>query len=134
MIEVRESDLARDAARGVERVVVDHRAAGLEHGEEADHVIGAVGQEQADPDAAAHAELLKAPGRAVDQPADLPVGRLAAEEIQAGPVRETRDRLVEHREQRLVGGLEIPRQAVGVVRFPGMGPGRGLAGRYGRRG
>ncbi len=60
-------DLARDLALGIERVVVDHRAAGLEHRKIADHVVGAVRQEQPDPHPAAHPQHLKALGGPVDQ-------------------------------------------------------------------
>ena len=112
MIEVLESSIWRAISRSAYmRIVVDHGAAGLEHGEEADHVIGAVRQEQADPHALPDAERLKALGRPIDQLADLLVARLAAEEVETAPVRPGGDGVVEHTEQRARGDVEIPGEA-----------------------
>ncbi len=126
---VRIVDLARDLALGVQRIVVDHGAAGLEHREEADHVVGAIRQEQADAHARADAERLEALGRAVDQLADLAVARLAAEEVETGPVGEGRDRIVEQREQRARLEREVPGEAGRIMRLPGKRPDQGRVGR-----
>src|SRR3546814_16410158 len=74
-------DLVAQLAFGIERAVVHHPAAGLEDGEEADHVMRRVGQEQADMHAGTDAELLEALGGPVDQVGD---GGVRSEERRGG--------------------------------------------------
>ena len=111
-------DLARDLALGVQRIVVDDRTAGLEHREEADHVVRAVRQEQTDPHARLDAELLEALGGPIYQLADLPVARLSTEEVETGPVGPSGDSVVEQLEQRPRRHVEVPDETVRIVGFP----------------
>ena len=60
-------DLVLKRVQRIERRVIDHRAAGLEHAEEGDDVVGRVGQEEPNVDARADAELLEPEGGAVRQ-------------------------------------------------------------------
>ncbi len=98
-------DLVAQLALGIERAVIHHSAAGLQDGEEADHVMRRVGQEQADMHARADAELLEAFGGTVDQVGNRRIGIGLAHEVQAGPRREARDGIVQQGPDR--PGLEI---------------------------
>ena len=84
-------DLVHDLARHVEGIVIDDRAARLEHGEIADHVIGAIGEQQAYLDASAHAKRLEARRRPVDEMPELAVARAAVQEIECRKLSELGD-------------------------------------------
>ena len=112
------ADLELELTRGVERAVVDHPAAGLEHAEEGDDVVRRVGQVQADIDAGFDAELLEAGGRLVGGFLVVAEGHHLVEEVGEGPVAVLRAALLEDLVQGLLRNLELPLHAGRVALFP----------------
>ena len=101
-------DLVHKLVFGVERAVVDHRAAGLENAEIANHELRAVGQEEAHLDPLADTQLLEAGGGAAHHVADFAVAVLLAEKVEKGILRKPVDGVVEQGIERLDGNLRLP--------------------------
>ena len=68
------SILNSSVAQRVERRIIDDRAAGFQHAEEGDDIVGRVRQKEADMHARPDAELLEARGGAVRQRLEFRVG------------------------------------------------------------
>ena len=116
-------DLALDLPFGVERVEVHHRAAGLQHPEEGDHVIGRVGEEEAHPVTLADAQVLQALGEPVDQRTDRAIGVAATEEVEERAVGIATDRVVEQVRHRARRDRRVPVDAGRIGLQPGrIGP------------
>ncbi|MCY1504929.1 hypothetical protein D9M68_391170 [compost metagenome] len=113
-------DLVLEHLRRIERRVVDHRAARLQHAEQRDQVVRRVGQEQAHVHAGAHAQDLQPLGRAVDQRAELAVVQPLAHEVDGRPVGKTGHGVGQDLLDR--GGRDrvVPRHAFGVGSQPGL--------------
>ena len=77
-------DLVLEHALGVERGIVDDRAARPEHAEESDRVMRRIGEIEPDMHARFHAQRLKALGGAIGERIELRVSDLAAHEIERG--------------------------------------------------
>ena len=113
------ADLVLEHLGGVQRRVVDHRAAGLEDGEEGDHAVRRVRQVDADMHAGPDAELLQALGGAVGHRAQLAVAQALAHELDRRPVGPLRHGVVEDLLQRRRFDLDVPAHARGVGLDPG---------------
>jgi hypothetical protein len=104
------SDLGQ-LAFDIERIDVDHRAAGLEHSEITDHRIGRVRQADADADTLAHAELTETFGGFRNEIAEFGVIVFAPEEIDCRLPAVFGDRVVEQRPKRAGRYRRVPADA-----------------------
>ena len=112
-------DLVLEHALGIERRIIDHRAAGLEHAEESDRIVRRIRQVQTDMHARTDPETLQPRGGAIRQRAELPVTNDTAHEVQRRTLRPARHGVVEdllHRHQRQLG---VPAHACGIRLGPG---------------
>ena len=112
------ADLELEFARGIERAVVHHLAAGLQHAEEGDDVVRRVGQVEPDIDAGLDAELLEARGRPVRRLLVVAEGHHLVEEVGEGLVAELRAALLEDLMDGLLGHIELPPHAGRIALLP----------------
>ena len=77
-------DFKLERAQRVQGRIVDDRAAGFQHAEEGDDVMGRVGHEDADVHARPNTELLKSRGGAVRERVQFRIGYLLVHELQRG--------------------------------------------------
>ena len=94
------ADLEFKRVKSVERRIIDHRSARFQNAKEGDHIMGRVGQEEADMHPGLDAELLETGRGAVRKRVELGVGHGLVHELQRGLVTETRRRFLQHALQR----------------------------------
>ena len=112
-------DLELERGERVQGGIVDDRAAGFEHAEEGDDILGRVGQEEADMHARADAELLEPRGGAVRQRLQFRVGDPLAHELERRLGAEPLGGVVEHALHR----REVERRVRAHLRRKGLHPG-----------
>ena len=115
---LRIADLELELARGIERAVVHHPAAGLQHAEEGDDVVRRVGQIEADIDAGLDAQLLEAGRGLVRRFLVVAEGHHLVEEVGEGPVAVLRAALLEDLMDGLLRNLELPPHAGRIALLP----------------
>jgi hypothetical protein len=105
-------------ARGIERAVVDHPAARLQHAEEGDQVVRRVGQVEPDIDARADAQLLEAGRGVVRRLLVVTEGHDLVEEVGERPLGVLGAALLEDLVDGLLRNLKLPFHAWRVALFP----------------
>ena len=105
---------------GIERGVVHHGAARLEHAEEGDGIVRGVGKIDSDVNSRPDAQLLQALGGAIGQIVELAIGELLAHEVERRLVRPLFRGLFENLRHRHGRELGIPAHARRVRLDPRM--------------
>ena len=112
------ADLVLEFTRRIERAVIHHHAAGLEHAEEGDDVVGRVGQVEAHLHARLHAKFLESGGSLVGRQLVIPEGHHLVEEIGEGPVAVLGAAVLEGLVDGLLRNIELPLHARRVALLP----------------
>jgi len=117
-------DLVLEDLLGVERRIVHHHPARLEHAEEGDEVVRRVREIQAHVHAGLHAQALETARRAVGERAELPVGIPAPHELERRIVGPALRGFVEQRRNGKQRDVGVPAHAFGIRLDPrGIGHG-----------
>ncbi len=112
-------ELLAQLARRVERIVLDDDGAEPQDRVEGDDVLRAVGQDDRDGIARRDAARLQTGRGALDLLVQLPVRRLAAEELQGGSIRILAGGCLDDVDERARHRLELRRHPLGVAGDPG---------------
>ena len=115
-------DLELERAQRVQGRIVDDRAAGFQHAEKGDDVVGRVGHEDADVHARPNTELLKSRGGAVRERVQFRIGYLLVHELK----RRERAKSLGGRFEDALHRREFERRVPAHARRIGLQPGLGI--------